>query len=251
MSSEDRTHLVAPVRASDSSVQWAMVIPKLSPPVAAIRALPAASSEAAHFAAPKYLAPKFEVSTDSASIAVKFLLIASLALLVIPGWNNDGSAGARAVEMESGMGGRGWLRSSGLVLYRPSMGKADYRMEFTWKIDSSGLAWVVRAKDNASYYAVRLKPVGPELGRRITVERFARYGGVEKSRSVKTVALSRPDVRIRTEVAGSTFKLYLDGNLVSQWMDSRLATGGVGFLGEPNQNPRVESFNFRIAAVAP
>ena len=82
---------------------------------------------------------------------------------------------------------------------------------------------------------------------RISVERFVLYGGVEKSRSVKTLALTHPDVRVRTEVAGSTFKLYIDGNLVSQWMDSRLATGGVGFLGEPNPSQRVQSFHFRIA----
>jgi hypothetical protein len=104
-----------------------MVIPKLAPAAAAPHLLLAVESALpATFAAPKYVIPKFEVSSDSSSLAVKFLLSVSVTLLLVPGWRNTGSPGARAVEIESSMRESGWARQSAgqarqLVLYRASL----------------------------------------------------------------------------------------------------------------------------------
>lgn len=238
----ERTQVVQKA-ASGSSVQWAMVIPKLAPP-AATRLLPATSTEPAQFAAPKYVVPKFEVSSAPASLTVKVLLSASLALLLIPGWRNTDSPGARAVQVESRMSERGWVhRSADLVLYSPSLSRADYRMEFTWRVNPQGVAWAFRAKDRDNYYAVRIKPLGPEPSRMLSVEHFTRYRGVEKSRVVKLLTWSKddPSVHVKMDVAGSTFKLHLGGNVVSQWTDSRLLTGGLGFIEDGNHRAEVQS----------
>ena len=249
----DRTQVVMSQNAaSDSTVQWAMVIPKLAPPSAAIRLLPAAdSAEPAQFSAPKYIVPKFEVSSDPASLTVKVLLSASLALFLIPGWRNNSSAGARAVQVESTMAERGWTHQAPeLVLYTPSLSYTDYRMEFTWRVNSKGVAWVFRAKDRENYYAVRIKPQGSGSSHMFSVERFTLHRAVEKSRAVKVVAGSKADpslLHIKLDVAGSTFRLYLDEKAVSQWTDTRLPTGGLGFIEEGNQRAEVQSLRISLA----
>ncbi len=246
----DKTPVVMPQRSAfDSSVQWAMVIPRLAPPAAAPRLLPAAGfGDAARFAAPKYVVPRFEVSSDPASLAVKVLLSASLALLLVPGWRKDNSPGARAVEIESGMSETGWVRQSAgqarkLVLYRASAAATDYRLDFTWRANPQGVAWVFRAKDNNNYYAVRIKPLGAESSRTFSVERFAVFRGIEKSRALRMVTLPGQGASLRAamDAAGPVFRLYLEGALVSQWTDSRLPAGGLGFIEEAGRPLEVHS----------
>ncbi len=246
----DKARVVTPLKAStDSTVQWAMVIPKLNPPAVAIRLLPALESGwTATFAAPKYVVPKFEVSSGSSSLAVKLLLSVSAALLLIPGWTNDGSPGARAVETESSMRESGWVRESAsearqLVLYRASFGHTGYRLDFTWRIAPQGVACVFRATDRNNYYAVRINPLTVESSRTFLVERFAVIRGIEKSRAQRVLTLPGKNASLRAamDVTGPVFRLYLDGNLVSQWTDSRLTTGGLGFLEEGSQRTEVQS----------
>ncbi len=246
----DQARVVTPPQASaDSSVQWAMVIPRLDPPAAAPRLLPAAGfGYAPTFAAPKYVIPKFEVSSDSTSLAVKFLLSVSVTLLLVPGWRNTGSPGARAVEIESGMRESGWARQSAgpakqLVLYRASLPAADYRLDFTWRVNPQGVACVFRAKDSNNYYIVRIKPVSPESSRAISVERFAVLRGIEKSRVQRVLALHGKSAPLQAaiNIAGPVFRLYLEGTLVTQWTDSRLTSGGLGFLEEGSRPVEVQS----------
>ena len=247
---EDEARVLTPENApANSSVQWAMVIPKLAPHAAVPRLLPAAGPEfAATFAAPKYVIPKFEVSSSASSVAVKFLLAVSVTLLLVPGWRNIGSPGARAVEIESSMSESGWARESTaqarqLVLYRASLSATDYRLDFSWRINPQGVACVFRAQDSNNYYAVRIKPVGSASSRTFSIERFAVLRGIEKSRIQRVIALAvkNPSLRAAMDVAGPVFRLYLEGTLVSQWTESRLIAGGLGFLEEAGRPAEVHS----------
>ncbi len=241
--------VVQPQAPADPSVQWAMVIPKLDPPAAAPRLLPAAEfGYAPTFARPKYVIPKFEVSSDSSSLAVKFLLSVSVTLLLVPGWRNIGSPGARAVEIESSMRESGWNREPAgqarqLVLYRASLPATDYRLDFTWAINPQGVACVFRAKDSNNYGAVRIKRVGSEGSRAILVERFAVLRGIESRASSACWRFRAMALRSKRamNISGSVFRLYLDGTLVTQWTDSRLSSGGVGFLEEGSRPVKVQS----------
>jgi hypothetical protein len=238
-----------PRAANDSTVQWSMVVPRMPSPAPAL-ALPAAGlSEIASFAQPRYVAPKFEVSLDAATLAVKVILLAGVAMLVIPGWRDTGSPGARAVEMESAMNRANWVQDAvdlpprpkptgEFVLFRPSLDKPDYRLEFNWRANPRSLAWVFRVADTDNYYGVRMKLVGP---RTISVEHFLKYRGVERSRVSKVVALSRAYLAVRMDAAGSTFKIFADGSAISQWTDNRLAWGGIGFLENGNNRTDVQS----------
>jgi hypothetical protein len=241
----ERARVVTPEEAArDSSAQWAMVIPKLAPQASAtVRSLPAIEADwHPTFAAPKYVIPKFEVSSGASSIAVKFLLSVSATLLLVPGWKNTGSPGARAVEMESGMRESGWAREAAgpekqLVLYRASLSATDYRLDFTWRITTPGVTCVFRAKDGNNFYAVHIQPVSSESSRTFTIERFTQLRGVERSRVRRVLTLpgKGPSLSAAIDVSGSLFRLYLEGTLVSQWNESRLNSGGLGFLEEGRQ----------------
>jgi hypothetical protein len=244
----DTPRVITPRNApADSSVEWAMVIPRLAPASPAPRHLSAAESGwDAAFAPPKYVLPKFEVSSDSASLAVKLVLSASVLLLLVPGWRNTGSPGSRAIEMESGMSERAWMREPAgparhLALYRASAGAADYRLDFTWRSNPQGVSWVFRAKDTKNYFAVRIKPSSAPGA--YSIQRFAVINSVEKSQVQRALTLpgKTPSLRVATDVAGPTFRLYVNQNLVSQWTDSRLTAGGVGFLEEGRQTMGLQS----------
>ena len=224
-----------------------MVIPRSAPASPAPRLLPAAESGwDAAFAPPKYVLPKFEVSSGSASLAVKLVLSASVLLLLVPGWRNTGSSGSRAMEMESSMSEPAWMREPAgpakhLTLYRASAGAADYRLDFTWKANPQGVSWVFRAQDGKNYLAARIKPLTSPGA--FSIERFAVIKGIEKSRVQRVLALPSkdPSFRVATDVAGPMFRIYLNGNLVNQWTDSRLSSGGVGFIEESRQTIGLQS----------
>lgn len=238
--------------AAESTTEWSMVIPRLAPAAPAPRLLPATdSSWDASFAPPKYVLPKFEVSSVSASIAVKLVLCASIIMLTIPGWRNINSPGARAIEMESSMSQRAWARESAgpakqLALYRAAEGAADYRLDFTWKSNPQGVSWVFRVKDAKNYFAARIKPSAGGF----LIERYAVINGIGKSRVLRTLALPGKDpiLRIATQVAGPAFQISVNGNPVSQWTDARLTSGGVGFLEDGRQPLGLQTVRVTISS---
>ena len=153
------------------------------------------------------------------------------------------------------MGAGGWVRDPvartepgykqlrQLVLYRPSMNAKDCRLEFTWPVGTLGVGWVFRAKDRGNYYAMRIKVVKPGPSPTMSVEHFTVYHGVEGGHSEKVLVFSRnePALRIRMEVAGPAYTLYLQGNATEYWNDTRLSAGGLGFFEERNQGVEVQS----------
>jgi len=226
----------SPRSGFDPGARWSMVVPRMDQPAPAM-ALPAGGViEAARFAAPRYVAPRFEVSLDSASLAVKMLLSAAVAMLLIPGWRDTGSAGARAVQLESTMSAANWVREltrdGTVALYRASVDKTDYRLQFNWNVNSRGIAWLFRFQDASNYYGVRIKGAGSAPSRTLSIEHFAEINGAARSRTVKLATLASRDttVPIRMEASSSQFRIYVNSAPISQWTDTRLAAGGVGFI---------------------
>jgi len=131
----------------------------------------------------------------------------------------------------------GAMRARQLVLYRPSLGATDCRLEFSWKVSDRPLAWTFRAKDTDNYYAMAIKALRPGPSPALSVEHFTVYQGIESPHSSKVIVLaeSSPALQIRMDVSGATFKLYLEGNAADYWTDNRLGAGGLGFLEQPDQ----------------
>src|SRR5207253_4029394 len=81
----------------------------------------------------------------------------------------------------------GFVRPGPLALYRPSLGLADYQLQFLGLIDKKALSWVVRAADFNNYYVVKLivLKAGPLLT--VGITRYAVVNGQPDAR-VDTIA---------------------------------------------------------------
>ena len=130
-----------------------------------------------------------------------------------------------------------------LILYQPSLNATNGQLEFTWKVDDPGVGWIFRARDTANYYAARIKVISPAPSLKLSVEHFTVHLGNEGSHSEKVLVFPRnePALRVRMDVAGPSFTLYLQGNAVDYWTDTRLSSGGFGFYEEWHQAAEVRS----------
>ena len=262
--------------AVPSRVQWEMVVPKMvrTTPKAVTREPAARDPRITPAVAPKprasdQSAPNFY--TESAgilsalrprSMTIKLLLAATAAIgIAVTVWIQFGSKPPAVTQIETTTRVSGWVRqpvtraeagynrSRRLVVFRPSLKASNCRFEFDWKPDLQGIGWVFRATDTSNYYAMRIRLIKDGPAPRFSLEHLAVYRGAESSRSEKVLELSKNDpvLRIRTELAGPTFTVYLGGTAVEYWTDTRLPSGGLGFLEEWTQNVDVESVRMSFA----
>jgi len=182
---------------------------------------------------------------------------ALLAGIAVPVWKLATSAPTRPknTEVETDTRGGGWLRESPsqggagakqarqLILYQPSLNAYDGRLDFLWKVDDPGVGILFRAKDVANYYAVQIKVLSHTPTLKLSVDHYAVYLGNEGSHSEKVLVLTGNDpvLHVRLDVAGPSFTMYLQGNAVEYWTDTRLTDGGFGFLEEWRRTADVRS----------
>lgn len=160
-----------------------------------------------------------------------------------------------AGQVEDSVRGPDWLRQAAVgadpgveksrqfVLYKQGQKVADSRIEFAWSTDSGEVGVVFRAKDLGNYYAVRLKLRNPRTTPTLAVEYFSVDQFVESAHTEKYLELFRidPVVRVRLEVFGPKFTLYLQDNVTEHWTDERLTSGAIGFFEESNRSPQVNA----------
>jgi hypothetical protein len=153
------------------------------------------------------------------------------------------------------MGEGGWVtewasdatgsrRGRQITLYRPSLGLSDYRMEFIGEIQRNSLGWVFRAVDSKNYYVMKLEVIRPGALPTVGLTRFAVIKGIEKShiqRMLPMVSRTGEPFRVRLDVTGSEFTVYVQGQVVDYWMDDKLKRGGIGFLNERDNVAQVRS----------
>jgi hypothetical protein len=137
----------------------------------------------------------------------------------------------------------GFVHPGALALYRPSLSLADYQMQFVGTIDKKGMSWVVRAADFDNYYAIRLAVLKPGPVPAIGVTRYAVvHGKTQNSVTTPLVAMSaRPDTvyRVRLDVRGDRYELYVQDQPVDSWSEPKLPRGGVGFFSEQDAGSRI------------
>ena len=133
----------------------------------------------------------------------------------------------------------GFANPSALSLYEPTMRLTNYDLDALVQIESKGLGLVFRAASSHTYQVAKLLVKGSEPMPSLEVERYAVISG-HPSRAVRTRYperfLSDTMYRLHLEVRGDAFSLYVQGNLVDYWSDSRLATGGVGLFCSPGEH---------------
>lgn len=254
--------------SSDSTVQWEMVVPKMARPSSKISAItesappplprpePLALNAAdAPDSVPQSPATRhwtFQLQPGALSLAGKLLLGGALAAGVATPILLRVYRPRPQASVDAAIPGGSWMRQLSapkgapqarqMVLYRPSLGATDCRLEFTWKVSDRALAWTFRAKDPENYYGMAIKTLRPGPSPALSVEHFTVYHGIESPHASKVLILAEnsPALRIRMDVNGAAFKLYLEGNAADYWTDNRLTAGGLGFLEQLNQPAAVE-----------
>ena len=184
---------------------------------------------------------------------------ASLALLLgvfLLGHGGTTSASSGGVAVTKPMvGEQGWItewasdaagsrRARQITLYRPSATLSDYQMQFTGQIESKALGWVFRARDSNNYYGMKIENDKPGS---VLFTRFAVVNGRESSVTQKPLPIqARVDTayNVKLEVRGPRFSVYIQGEPVDLWTDSRLKAGALGFMNEANERGRTNSVQF-------
>ncbi len=136
----------------------------------------------------------------------------------------------------------GGVKPGTLAIYTPSIGMSDYDVEFTGGIESKSLGWVFRAADTRSYYAVKLTTIIPGPMPTVALVRSAVIDGKEgpPTQIPLPFPVSKDQVyRVRMEVSGQFFTVFVQGHVVAFWSDERLRTGGIGFFSAKGEQSRL------------
>jgi hypothetical protein len=131
------------------------------------------------------------------------------------------------------------VRTGSLLLYGPSMELTDYQLEFLARIEKHSVSWVFRASGFERYYlaSIAASPDGTcQFTQRTVVDGIQ---GPITTAPVRRAKSASHAFTVRTSVNGGEFAVYVDGVSVAQWTDNRLAAGGIGFLGTPENRARL------------
>jgi hypothetical protein len=187
------------------------------------------------------------------------LAVAGVLAVTVPVWRHASRESPQQVD--TAVNGGDWLREAAvrgapgvgrarqLLLYRPSIKATDSRLEFDWTMDEKGVGWVFRARDLGNYYAMRLKLLKPGGSPALGVEYFTVHDWVEGAHSEKVLILSGnpPVLRVRMDVFGPTFTMYMQGAPAVYWTDARLTSGATGFFEESHETPGIGSVRMSFA----
>ena len=131
------------------------------------------------------------------------------------------------------------VRTGSMALYMPTLDLVDYELEFLGRIDAKTINWVVRAAglDQHIRCTLTLQP-----GNQLEFSRAIIKGGIAEETVVSPTRVQgkkRSAVTIRTIVSGDSFAVEVDGTTVDTWIEERLPSGGVGFVGVADDRARL------------
>jgi hypothetical protein len=142
----------------------------------------------------------------------------------------------------------GVARPARLALWKPTMGKADYDLEFGGQIDQRAISWVFRAENEREYYASKIVLHRPGEISGASIHRYVVHG----SEAVSRIELPLPVILQRNHpyqftvaVKGNRFRTFIDGHVIDDWTDNRHRTGGVGFYSDPGEMAGLHWVSFR------
>lgn len=119
-----------------------------------------------------------------------------------------------------------------LALYKPSLGMRDYVFAFLGQIDRRSLNWVVRARDENNYLAMRIVMTRSGPMPAASLIRYTVLDGKMDRQTTLPLPVAFRDgtmQQVEVTVAGDTITTRVMGQVVDSFSDDRLAAGGVGF----------------------
>ena len=243
-----------PVHDADAR-EWEMVLPRMRRPEALATAAP-------RQLLPPIAAPQFMAAAEPAggrrSIGIGAAILLLAAGAAAYGWIGQRGSQSQDLTTISGaeMSGAGWVtewaagssRGRQLTVYRPSISMSDYRLDFLGAIERKSLGWVFRAADSNNYYAAKLEAAQP--GGQLTITRFAVTHGFEGSHIQRILSLPGAAggmLKVRLEARGPRFTVSVQNQVVEDWEDDRLKSGGLGFLNEREEQGRIGSIQIAFS----
>jgi hypothetical protein len=131
------------------------------------------------------------------------------------------------------------VRTGTLALYVPTLDLNDYDLEFLTRIDGRSVNWVVRAAGADSHLHCKVSAIE---GGQLEFSRAVVQGGVAETAVVSSTRVPgkpRATFTVRMSAAGPIFSISIDGKTIDSWVDDRLATGGIGFMGAADDRARL------------
>jgi hypothetical protein len=126
-----------------------------------------------------------------------------------------------------------------------SLTQRDYRIELEGQIERQAIGWAFRA-NNKSFYVEKLA-IGGGLEPPLELVRFAVIDGKEQQPRTHVPLPLKVHLdtlyKVRTDVFGSKFISWVQGQKVDEWSDSRIDAGGVGLYYDNGDIPKLGSIN--------
>jgi hypothetical protein len=145
-----------------------------------------------------------------------------------PNWRRNASAG--------------YVQTGALALLNPTRTFTDYKLEFFGQIESKSIGWVVRAKDDKNYHAMKFNMVEQGLRPIIAITHYNVVDG-KMGRAISSplnvMVHNNKPFQVAVTVKGKRFVTEVDGEQVDTFSEDLLAVGGVGFFSDPGERARL------------
>lgn len=180
---------------------------------------------------------------------VLVLAIFGFAFMTLNGNSATAKVAAKGTVYELGrqMNTTGWIenwtpgdKTRRVTLLRGSQNSVDYRMQFNAQIQSQAVGWMFRGLNPRNFYVAKIErnnKTGADFG--VNFVRYAVIDGRAEGRTEKPLEVKGLHVgtiyQIKFEAIGSNFKVWVQNNLVDEWNDKRLGSGGLGLYSEKDE----------------
>jgi hypothetical protein len=123
-------------------------------------------------------------------------------------------------------------------LLRGSQPFSDYRIELSAQIQKKAVGWMYRGINPKNYYVTKLEKLSSGIEPVVALVRYAVIDGKNEGR-VETILPMKVRVdttyKIRFDAVGPNFTVWVQGQQVAQWRDTRLGSGGLGLYSEGDE----------------
>ncbi len=125
-----------------------------------------------------------------------------------------------------------------VTLLRGSQPFSDYRIELSAQIQKKAIGWMYRGINPKNYYVAKLEKLTSGIEPVVALVRYAVIDGKNEGR-VETVLPMKVRVdtmyKVRFDAVGPNFTVWVQGQQVAQWRDTRLGSGGLGLYAEGDE----------------
>lgn len=147
--------------------------------------------------------------------------------ILVPGANDDKQRQAGPMTL---VDGRARVTGGNVTLAREGADWDDYSVEVTVRPRTGGSGVMFRSQDRSNGYMWQLYPGSGLTPHILENGRFRKL-----TNTIPMEVAAGHDYRLRIELAGSTIRTYVDGQLVDERIDDTFASGTIGFREASNE----------------